>query len=74
MASPKEIPSKINATAVVTASAGNRLYIVALLKSTALNVDSAGSVSSCGPVGLSSPIECKTFETTSAREAAYYEQ
>ena len=73
MATPKEIPSKRNATGTVTAGAGNKLYIVALLKSTALNIDSLGDVAACGPVSLSSPIVCSSFVAT-ANCVAYYEQ
>ena len=74
MATPKEIPSKLNATASVTASAGNKLYIIALLKSTDLNVDGAGNVASCGPISLSSPIACTTYLAGAANTVAYYEQ
>ena len=65
MATPKEIPSKVNSTAAkVTAAAGNSLYIVSCLKTGALTIDITGADIVCGsvgPVGIPSPIECRSF-------------
>ena len=78
MATPKEIPSKVNSsTAKVEASAGNSLYIVGCLKANDLTVVIKGVSINCGsvgPVAFASPIECDSFTPTSAGQVAYYEQ
>ena len=74
MATPKSIPSTLNATATITHSeAGKYLYIVALLKSVSLDVDGGGAAT-VGPIALSSPIICTTFTAGAANTVAYYEQ
>lgn len=74
MATPKSIPSTLNATAAVTHSQqGKYLYIVAMLKAESLNVDGGGAAT-IGPISLSSPIICKTFTAGAANVVAYYEQ
>ena len=78
MATPKEIPSKVNtAGSRVTASAGNSLYIIGCLKVGTLTIDISGSDISCGlvgPVAIPSPIECRSFIPAAAGQIAYYEQ
>ena len=78
MATPKEIPSKVNTLAArVTAAAGNSLYIVGCLKAGALTIDISGADISCGavgPVAIPSPIECRSFVPAAAGQIAYYEQ
>jgi hypothetical protein len=78
MATPKEIPSKVNTAATrVTAAAGNSLYIVGCLKAGALTIDISGadiSCSSVGPVAIPSPIECRSFVPAAVGQIAYYEQ
>lgn len=78
MATPKEIPSKVNTAATrVTAAAGNSLYIVGCLKAGALKIDISGADISCdsvGPVAIPSPIECRSFVPEAVGQIAYYEQ
>ncbi len=78
MATPKEIPSKINAAASkVTAGPGNRLYITAMLRSSTLTVTIDGTAINCGspgPGALPSPIECSSFTPGAIGQIAYYEQ
>jgi hypothetical protein len=78
MATPKEIPSKVNTAATrVTAAAGNSLYIVGCLKAGALTIDISGADISCGsvgPVAIPSPIECRSFVPAAVGQIAYYEQ
>jgi len=74
MATPKSIPSTLNATATITQSQhGRYLYIVAMLKAATLDVDGGGAAT-IGPISLSSPIICKTFTAGAANTVAYYEQ
>jgi len=77
MATPKEIPSKVNtAGSTVTASPGNALFITALLVSDTLTVTIGGTSTDCGspgPVALPSPIQCSSFSPNVAGQVAYYE-
>lgn len=79
MATPKEIPSKLNSAASKTspADSSNKLFITGLLKSGTLTVVIKGSSISCGtvgPVAFSSPIECDSFTPASIGQVAYFEQ
>jgi len=79
MATPKEIPSKVNTLAAtrVTAAAGNSLYIIGCLKAGTLTIDISGADISCGtvgPVAIPSPIECISFVPQHIGQIAYYEQ
>ena len=79
MATPKEIPSKVNTLAAtrVTAAAGNSLYIVGCLKAGALTINMTGADVDCGtvgPVAIPSPIECRSFLPAAVGQIAYYEQ
>ena len=79
MATPKEIPSKVNTQAAtrVTAATGNSLYIVGCLKAGTLTIDISGADISCGsvgPVAIPSPIECRSFLPAAVGQIAYYEQ
>ena len=77
MATSNTIPSKLNAVTSVTAGYNGevqgKLYITAILKSTTLNVDSAGGVAYSTPLTLVSPLRCSTFTATAAGDVAYYE-
>ena len=74
MATPKSIPSIVNTSAdAVLASEGKRLYITAILKSAAIDINGA-SVGTVGPVALPSPITCTGFDPNAAGDIAYYEQ
>lgn len=75
MATPKEIPARVNCSLTVTASAGDpflgRLYITSILKSGNVTID--GVVSTVGgPVELFSPIVCTTFTASSLGQVSYY--
>jgi hypothetical protein len=76
MATPKEIPSKVNHTTnKVTAASGNSLYIVGALKAGTLTIDISGANITCGsvgPVGIPSPIECRSFTPQTIGQIAYY--
>ena len=78
MATPKEIPSKVNTAATrVTAAAGNSLYIIGCLKAGTLTIDISGADIDCGtvgPVAIPSPIECRSFVPGAVGQIAYYEQ
>ena len=79
MATPKEIPSKVNSAAAtaVEASAGNSLYIVGCLKAGDLTVVIKSESIDCGsvgPVAFGSPIECDSFTPALVGQVAYYEQ
>jgi hypothetical protein len=79
MATPKEIPSKVNSAATkVTAAPGNRLYITAILRAAStLSVTIKGASIDCGspgPVAFPSPIECSDFTPQKIGQIAYYEQ
>lgn len=68
-----QIPSKLNASSsAVSASGGRLIYITAIIKSGALTVDGV-SLGTVGPINLSSPISCSTFNPASAGQVAYYE-
>ena len=68
-----DFPSKLNFNdSPVIASAGNRLYITALLKGESLIVDNS-SIGVVGPVSFCSPISCSSFNPTSIGQVAYYE-
>jgi hypothetical protein len=74
MASPKEIPSKVNsAIGLITAAVGKSLHIVGLLGAGALTVDGV-SYGTTGPASLFSPIKCNSCTTTHTGQIAYYEQ
>ena len=74
MATPKSIPSTLNASTTITHSErGKYLYIVAMLKAQTLVVD-GGASATIGPISLSSPIICTTFTAGAANVVAYYEQ
>jgi hypothetical protein len=75
MASPKTIPSKISGAAIKhePSDATSKLFITALLKAGVLTIDGVGTISSLGPVNLSSPIICSSFTTTAAAQVTYYE-
>ena len=68
-----QIPSKINTSGdAVSASGGRLIYITAILKSGALTVDGV-SLGTVGPINLSYPISCSTFDPDTAGQIAYYE-
>jgi hypothetical protein len=74
MATPKSIPSKINTTtAQVVADARNRLYITAILAAANLEID-GNTANGLGPIQLSSPIVCDSFNPSQAAQIAYYEK
>ena len=67
------IPSKINtSSSVVTASSGRKIFITSILKSAALTIDGV-SLGTVGPLNLSFPISCSSFNPDSAGQIAYYE-
>ena len=67
------IPSKINtSSSVVTASSGRKIFITSILKSAALTIDGV-SLGTVGPLNLSFPISCSSFNPASAGQIAYYE-
>ena len=88
MATSHTIPSKLSGTGgeTITATAASttswqsgglprksqKLYITALLTDSDLDIDGV-TVTSPGPVTLSSPIICTTFTTTDTGQVAYYE-
>lgn len=78
MATPKEIPSKVNSAASkVAPAAGNSLYVVGCLKAGNLTVVIKGSTINCGsvgPVAFPSPIECESFTPAAIGQVVYYEQ
>ena len=68
-----QIPSKLNTSGdTVSASGGRRIYITSILKSGTLSVD-GGSIGTVGPLNLSSPICCLSFDPATAGQVAYYE-
>lgn len=74
MATPKSIPSKINTTTDQVVAAGdNRLYITAILAKANLDIDGSAA-NDLGPIQLSSPIICKSFDPASIAQIAYYEE
>jgi hypothetical protein len=78
MATPKEIPGKVNsAAAIVTASGDNSLYIVGALKAGTLTVKIGEDTIACGsvgPVGFPSPVVCSSFTPQHIGQIVYYEQ
>ena len=78
MATPKEIPSRVNSAASkVTASGPNQLYITSLLLSNTLTVVIDGDTINCGspgPIALPSPLRCDSFTPGAIGQVAYYEQ
>ena len=74
MSSPKSIPSQVSVgTDKITAAAGNKLYITAILASDDLDIDGL-AVNGLGPVNITSPIACTSFTPNTAGQVAYYEQ
>ena len=74
MSSPKEIPSKVNATiGLLKAAVGKSIHIVGLLGAGSLTVDGV-SFGTTGPASLFSPIKCNSCTTTHTGQIAYYEQ
>ena len=78
MATPKEIPSKVNSAASqVSATTPNQLYITSLLSASTLSVIIDGDTINCGspgPVALPSPLVCDSFSPGAVGQVAYYEQ
>tara|TARA_B100002019_G_scaffold13956_1_gene11162 strand:- start:717 stop:989 length:273 start_codon:yes stop_codon:yes gene_type:complete len=88
MSLPQSIPSKISgpsSTLVKTPDAvppstpndknagrpQTFIYITAILNSGNIKIDGK-SVNAAGPIGLSSPIKCRSFETANSHQLAYY--
>lgn len=75
MSTSQTIPSRINATATVTAqnlhNKESHIYITAFLKNISTITVDGESLSSVGPISFSSPILCKSF-TCAVGEVAYY--
>lgn len=78
MALPQSIPSLLSpdGTAITAPVAENNqrqkfIYITAILISDTLEIDGV-SLTSPGPVSLSSPIKCRSFTPNSAGQVAYY--
>ena len=84
------IPSKINTGATIappsqSSASGvwqnpnlplnrDKVYITAILKSTAFNAGEHGALTAVGPVAFSSPIPCTGVDGATAGTLAYYIQ
>lgn len=74
MAEPHSIPSNINtSTSEISVDNSDNIYITAILSQTDLTIDDS-SLSSIGPVSLSSPLICKSVIPTAVGSIAYYIQ
>ena len=73
MATPKTIPSVINTGNIDRTSAGDYIYITAVLVNIgSLNIDDAGA-QSVGPISLgASPIKCQKFTGSAGGDIAYF--
>jgi hypothetical protein len=70
MATPKTIPSKLNANTTIVAPEGRHLYITGILKSHDIIIDGI-TIGNSHEMSFASPIQCRTF-TGDVGHIAYY--